>query len=196
MIQAFIDLVAQNAREGMVVAEVGVWDGDSTQAWLPIVVKHHGKAILVDNFMGNPTATGPHAHTHVFRSDVLAELHGRIVSIGEAMGVEMRGTHVIVEDSVKAAAQIPDASVDIVFLDADHRYAQTSANMAAWLPKVKPGGILAGHDYDQGHEPNPEFFEMDTKDGVHHGVIQAVNELKTPVQFLGDTCWMTRKPTC
>lgn len=70
MIQAFIDLVAQNAHEGMVVAEIGVWDGDSTQAWLPIVVRHHGHGILVDNFMGNPTATGPHAHTDAFRSAI------------------------------------------------------------------------------------------------------------------------------
>lgn len=50
--------------------------------------------------------------------------------------------------SVEAANQVPDASQDMVFLDADHRYSSVVADIAAWLPKVKPGGWLAGHDYN------------------------------------------------
>ena len=46
-----------------------------------------------------------------------------------------------------AAATYPDQSLDFVFLDADHDYESVKADIAAWLPKVKPGGILAGHDY-------------------------------------------------
>lgn len=36
---------------------------------------------------------------------------------------------------------------DLVFLDADHRYEAIRADIEAWTPHVRPGGILAGHDF-------------------------------------------------
>ena len=51
-----------------------------------------------------------------------------------------------------AAAQFDDASIDFVFIDADHIYEHVKKDILAWLPKVKPGGIIAGHDYNPPHE--------------------------------------------
>lgn len=50
-------------------------------------------------------------------------------------------------DSVKAAKHFSDDSLEAVFIDADHRYEHVRRDLAAWLPKVKPGGLVAGHDY-------------------------------------------------
>lgn len=49
--------------------------------------------------------------------------------------------------SVDAAAGFSDASLDFVFIDANHSYDAVSADLAAWWPKVKPGGVFSGHDY-------------------------------------------------
>jgi methyltransferase family protein/glycosyl transferase-like sugar-binding protein len=49
--------------------------------------------------------------------------------------------------SLEAAALIPDGSLDFAYIDARHDYASVLEDLEAWLPKVKPGGILAGHDY-------------------------------------------------
>ena len=53
--------------------------------------------------------------------------------------------------SPAAAESYADASLDFVYIDADHRYAAVSADIKAWLPKIKAGGWLAGHDYRLGH---------------------------------------------
>lgn len=52
-------------------------------------------------------------------------------------------------DSVESAAQVEDGSLDFVFIDADHSYDAVRRDIEAWRPKVKPGGWLGGHDYNQ-----------------------------------------------
>lgn len=52
-------------------------------------------------------------------------------------------------DTVVAADQIADASLDFVFIDADHSYEAVRRDIDAWRSKVRPGGWLGGHDYNQ-----------------------------------------------
>lgn len=49
--------------------------------------------------------------------------------------------------SLEAAATVPDGSLDFVYLDANHRVAFVLEDLAAWVPKVRSGGVCAGHDY-------------------------------------------------
>lgn len=46
-----------------------------------------------------------------------------------------------------AAAQVRDGSLDVVYIDANHTLPYVIADLACWAPKVRPGGIVAGHDY-------------------------------------------------
>lgn len=50
--------------------------------------------------------------------------------------------------SVEGAKLYKDKSLDFVYLDACHLYECLIADINAWLPKIKSGGILAGHDYN------------------------------------------------
>jgi predicted O-methyltransferase YrrM len=46
------------------------------------------------------------------------------------------------------ASQIPDASLDFVYIDGWHRVIPASFDIATWLPKLKPGkSFIGGHDY-------------------------------------------------
>jgi len=49
--------------------------------------------------------------------------------------------------SIRGAELYDDESVDCVFIDADHRDWAVQADCLAWWPKVKPGGMICGHDW-------------------------------------------------
>ncbi len=49
--------------------------------------------------------------------------------------------------STEVANQFQDAQLDFAYIDAAHDYENVTADLNAWLPKIKKGGILAGHDY-------------------------------------------------
>lgn len=49
--------------------------------------------------------------------------------------------------SLEAAQGFRDASLDFVYLDADHEFSAVAADLAAWVPKVRRGGVIAGHDF-------------------------------------------------
>jgi predicted O-methyltransferase YrrM len=80
--------------------------------------------------------------------------------------------HFKVEDCVlpvrlsaeRLAPFFPDRILDLVFIDGPHSYEYTKEDILAWMPKVKPGGWLAGHDYD-------------ITGGAWPGVKQAVHEI-------------------
>jgi len=76
--------------------------------------------------------------------------------------------------SIEAAETYLDNSLDFVFIDAAHDYDSVKQDIISWLPKVKKGGIISGHDYP------------------HSPVRQAVNELLTKVGFIG-ACWWVVK---
>ena len=58
-------------------------------------------------------------------------------------------------DSTRASKLIAPESLDLVFIDAQHCYEGVKKDIENWLPKVKKGGIISGHDYN----PNQLFLE-------------------------------------
>lgn len=55
--------------------------------------------------------------------------------------------------SIEAARlfKIAGRSFDAVFVDGDHSESAVRADITAWKPLVRPGGILCGHDYSNRH---------------------------------------------
>jgi SAM-dependent methyltransferase len=55
--------------------------------------------------------------------------------------------------SDQVAAQFPPESFDLVFIDADHSEEWVTRDLHAWVSRVKPGGIVSGHDYGSHNYP-------------------------------------------
>lgn len=86
-------------------------------------------------------------------------------------------------DSAGAAQKVPDASLDLVFIDGDHRYEFVKQDIALWLPKLRRGGVMAGHDYANTNKYGDRF------EGVDRAVHEAFGE---DFHTAEDHCWWRR----
>ncbi len=78
--------------------------------------------------------------------------------------------NIIVGDSVESASKFKDGQLDYVYIDANHLYEPVKADILAWLPKVRTGGIIGGHDYDYAIRPSvKEAVHEIFGDKVQHG---------------------------
>ena len=49
--------------------------------------------------------------------------------------------------SMEAVTEFEDNSLDFVYIDGHHDFVHVTNDIHHWLPKIKVGGILSGHDY-------------------------------------------------
>lgn len=91
---------------------------------------------------------------------------------------------VIRKRSIEAARDISGSSLDFVFIDADHSYEGCRADILAWWSRVKVGGIVAGHDYE-----NTKF----PKFGVKRAVDEIALRLGQTVDLGPDFTWFLRR---
>merc|ERR1712039_359511 len=47
----------------------------------------------------------------------------------------------------------PTEALDFVFVDGPHTYRNVRNDLELWVPRVRPGGIIAGHDFTCRHPP-------------------------------------------
>lgn len=61
------------------------------------------------------------------------------------------GARFYIKPSMDAVREFEDNSLDWVYIDANHEFDFVMQDLIEWSKKVKPGGIVAGHDYDKAH---------------------------------------------
>ena len=144
--EAIYDNAIANAEDGAKFVEVGAWKGKSI-AYAGVELLNSGKAITlyaVDHFLGSEEHRNPVSEHYDYatqsgelRSQYLANIEP-IKSVVKTLDMQ----------SVEAAKKFKKASLDLVFIDGSHDFESVCSDIETWLPKIKPGGVLAGHDYD------------------------------------------------
>lgn len=127
------DIYSQLVPENGQTVEVGVYRGRSIVAVSDIVQERHIHVTGVDTFDAYRDDSSP---------TIFEDFQANVTKAG-------LGDHVTPckMTSIQAAAEIPYGSLDFVFLDADHTYESVREDIKAWLPRIKPGGWIGGHDY-------------------------------------------------
>jgi len=137
--------VVTHARSGAVFVELGTFLAKSA-SYMMLKLRESGKDIRFtsyDNFSGE---------AHDEEEKEMIARHGSLEKAARWCFEQSTGLNperfLINADSALAAERYDDGSVDFVFIDADHAEAAVKSDIAAWLPKVRPGGMIAGHDID------------------------------------------------
>lgn len=139
---AFRDFYARFAAEGRdrpIAIEVGVWQGCSAID-LALKLAPTGTVYAVDAFDGRGGTPEMLAEVAAAGGSLLPRFLRNVVELGAD------GVVPVPFDSLRAADIFPYQCADLVFIDASHDALSVAADVRAWLPKVKPGGWLAGHD--------------------------------------------------
>jgi hypothetical protein len=78
--------------------------------------------------------------------------------------------------SEKVAPLYWDGYFDMVYIDGDHHYESVIKDIKTWLPKVKKGGIIAGHDYVESPDLVPSIYGPVYNDDYHKNYIMGINK--------------------
>ena len=146
--------LARMAKKHKAIVEIGSFLGRSTRA---LADNTPGKVIAVDTFKASfESEPDTQLPNDLDRSKIFEIFMKNMKGIKNLTPMKMR--------SVKAAKKLKTQKkkFDMVFIDAGHNYEDVKADIKAWKPLLKPGGLLCGHDYEHPHFP---------------GVTQAVEEL-------------------
>jgi predicted O-methyltransferase YrrM len=130
-----------------ICAEIGTWKGDYAATILRS--RRPKRLYLVDPWEYRTEEKYERSWFGRAGQDGMDAIHDAVIERFRAK-IE-RGQVVITRlRSVEAAASFADATLDWVYIDADHSYEGVSADLEAYFSAVKPGGFLAGDDYRQG----------------------------------------------
>lgn len=177
--QAILKRVKAGARG----VEVGVFRGTLSRYLLRNGV---ARLFMVDNWLSSENQPQHYKDTRDYCSRLSRDEAEANRRLALEVALHSNGRAKVLQiSSVKAAALINDRSMDFVFLDGDHSYEGVKADLAAWVPKVKVGGWICGHDYANAL---PQFD--------FSGVDKAVNEWASlwgvPVETDDNFTWFAR----
>lgn len=79
--------------------------------------------------------------------DYTPEMLGWFYEIARGKLASFSNCEIIKEFSTDAVKKIEDNSLDFVYIDANHKNPYVTEDIIEWSKKVKPGGIVSGHDY-------------------------------------------------
>jgi hypothetical protein len=170
-----LNMLNQTPQDAFLGAEIGVFKAHLSAFLLES--KPELSLILVDPWepvadntpyflTGDPHATSSRDEHNTIYADAVENV--------KKFGDRVKIIH---KTSVDAALDVANETLDFVFLDGDHSYEGVMADLEAWIPKIKKGGFIGGHDY-----ANPNYVKL--------GVDKAVTEwFKHEPQRGSDMTW-------
>jgi cephalosporin hydroxylase len=161
----FILLLSDNLLQNSKMIEIGAYTGESTQIFASTGI--FSEINVIEPFKFNES----------FNNTSIEDIQ-KWNKVEEEFKNNTRffnNVNLIKDYSHNVSTIFADKSVDLVYIDGDHSYEAVNKDIELYLPKIKQGGILAGHDYSKSWP----------------GVVKAVDErLGSPDAIFKDTSWM------
>eukprot|EP00439_Symbiodinium_sp_Y106_P055861 s2154_g7.t2 len=136
---------AERSR-GLRVAEIGVEKGMT----VTFLLKH--EPAIVDYYLVDPWHVPGKSQES---NDVLQSYYENLEAWSSQEPAFQRNgrkaAHILRQSSEEAAGQLGTDYFDLVFIDAEHTFEAVRRDIQVWKRRVRPGGILAGHDFSLFH---------------------------------------------
>jgi hypothetical protein len=171
----FYSEIVKQAKDGFHFVEVGSWKGKST-AYLAVEIINSNKQIKFDCV---DTWEGDNDINSSYNEPLLNIPDGLYNHFLENINPVKEFLNPIRLSSLAASALYSDKTLNCVFIDGAHDYKNVSDDIKHWISKIKPGGIISGHDY--AHQP--------VKDALR----DTIGEDK--VKYFGEDVWFYKLPT-
>jgi predicted O-methyltransferase YrrM len=117
---------------GAVLLEVGSYLGASACFLVAAAEEIGGQVHCVDTWRNEGMSEGFRDTWQEFRTNT--ERYASLIIPHRGHSVDVAGAF--------------DGQLDLLFIDGDHSYEGCRSDALAWLPHLKPGGIIVMHDYD------------------------------------------------
>lgn len=158
-------------------AEIGVWQGQTSMQLLK--QRPDLRLYMVDRWKAPSPEDSFYGTDKLSRypQSVYDEALSKAVSAVRSVDPKAERHRILHLPSEEAAELIPDQSLDFIFIDGDHSYDGCFRDLTLWVPKVKIGGIVSGHDYGR-----PEKGQV--KEAVH----DFFGDLKS-IKLTDHYCW-------
>ena len=132
-VRGLYDLIQECFEPDFVVVEIGSCEGSSAELFALTC----GKVYAIDPWEGVAHSNGPIELAMSRQSEKTCR-----VRLNKYNNVEIiKG---LAEEEVNS---FKDRSVDAVYIDGAHDPASVAKDINMWLPKIKDGGVLCGHDW-------------------------------------------------
>jgi hypothetical protein len=142
----WLSFIAGYLTPGAQWVELGTWRGRSW-ACVALSLPAGSTIIAVDTFDGGTGTYDAAVEVELEKSGGSTEREFMAVR-DEVMRIRPDLLcPVIHEFTIQAATLVDGRSTDVVFVDAAHHTEGVTGDIKAWLPNLKPGGLLCGHDY-------------------------------------------------
>ena len=164
-------------RESVVV-EIGSFAGESTAVFAQHAKVVHAIDPWPETYARDIVAGCENPQIRAAVGQLGVADMSRIEAIFDARIGQCANVRKIKARDADVVTQFADGSIDCVYIDSIHTYEVVRDAIRRWLPKIRPGGVCAGHDYLESDWP---------------GVVAAVNEaFGAPGETFRDTSWAVR----
>lgn len=175
-VEALHSMCAKHVTAAMTLVEIGSFGGESTE----VFAQHAGEVVAIDPWDASykegvlaGCSDGP-IKDYLRKSGLapMSEIEeifdGRVLGLGN-----VRKLKAFDEDAV---LEFSDQSIDFLYIDSIHTYEAVGATIARWIKKMRPGAVVAGHDYCREN---------------WGGVVRAVDDcFGMPDEVFADTSWV------
>ena len=114
--------------------EIGAYSGEGTM----VLAKYFKEVLAVD-----PWLNGYDINDRASQQTPMKFVFAKFLENTKELG----NVNYSQNKSLDALEFVRDGSVDLVYVDGDHRYEAVLADFKGWLPKLRAGGVMAGHDW-------------------------------------------------